>query len=296
MTSTCPGSFIILAIICIVFFTVTVARDNNLYAFVPISGALQDLSDNNHNYNYFQRVSEEETEEETSNIDVCNRYLETCPTSTPTLTPTPPASDTIDEADQSFRERYLEQNRNDGITTTNASSPPGQARFLNYQNNDEKVRLQYPSDWQISERGRPNERNPAVVTFYSPYESDSDSYAEVVDVRAQNLSDQDKAITTEQYLAKVISSYRQQSPNFKIIEANPKVLFGSNDLPGYKLVFTMTDNSVGNNNTELKVTETGTIDNEVNRTFFIRPFVEDKKSSDYLPVTEKMTKSVELLK
>ena len=206
------------------------------------------------------------------------------------------AADTIDEADQSFRERYLEQNRNDGITTTNASSPPGQARFLNYQNNDEKVRLQYPSDWQISERNRPNERNPPVVTFYSPYESDSDSYAEVVDVRAQNLSDQDKTITPEQYLAKVISSYRQQSPNFKIIEANPKVPFGSKDLPGYKLVFTMTDNSVGNSNTELKVTETGTIDNAANRAFFIRSFVEDKKSSDYLPVTEKMTNSVELLK
>ena len=53
MTSTCPGSFIILAIICIGFSTVTVARNNNLYAFVPISGALQDLSANNQDYNYF---------------------------------------------------------------------------------------------------------------------------------------------------------------------------------------------------------------------------------------------------
>jgi hypothetical protein len=109
------------------------------------------------------------------------------------------------------------------------------------------------------------------------------------------LSGQDRALTPEQYLAKVISSYRQQDPSFRVVEANPNVPFGSNTLPGYKIVFTITDRT-GDSNTILKVTEMGTLDKEANKAYFVRSFVEGKKDPDYLPVTERMVSTFELLK
>lgn len=302
MVVSTSGSFRLLIVTCISLAIITLTQHNIPYALIPSSAAAYDIRQNNYYPDAVQRISVEQDEQnqvERGNTDICNRYLETCPTSAPTSTPPPtptaPTREKVEDASQSFREKYLEQPAKDNIVTANGTTKPGQAGFLTYSNNGDKIRIQYPSDWQIAEHKNPNRIYSPIVTFYSPYESDSDPYAEVVDVTAQNLSGQDRVLTPEQYLAKVVSSYRQQNPSFRVLEANPTAPFGLNTLPGYKLVFTITDRT-DDSNTILKVTEMGTLDKEVNKAYFVRSFVEERKDSDYLPVTEKMVSTFELIR
>ena len=100
--------------------------------------------------------------------------------------------------------------------------------LLTYQNPAYGIKIQYPSDWRVSENGMRDYTN--IVTFYSPLENLADRVPEHLTLSRVDYS---QNITLDQY-NKFLNSTLENIPGVQIIESNPTPLAGH---PGYKVVY-----------------------------------------------------------
>jgi serine/threonine-protein kinase len=100
--------------------------------------------------------------------------------------------------------------------------------LLTYQNPAYGIKIQYPSDWRVSENGMRDYTN--IVAFYSPLENLSDRVPEHMTLSRVDYS---QNITLDQY-NKFLNSTLENIPGVQIIESNPTALAGH---PGYKVVY-----------------------------------------------------------
>jgi hypothetical protein len=100
--------------------------------------------------------------------------------------------------------------------------------LLTYQNTVYGIKIQYPSDWRVSENGMRDYTN--IVAFYSPLENLADRVPEHLTLSRVDYS---QNITLDQY-NKFLNSTLKNIPGVQIIESNPIDLAGH---PGYKVVY-----------------------------------------------------------
>jgi hypothetical protein len=100
--------------------------------------------------------------------------------------------------------------------------------LLTYQNTVYGIKIQYPSDWRVSENGMRDYTN--IVAFYSPLENLADRVSEHLTLSRVDYS---QNITLDQY-NKFLNSTLKNIPGVQIIESNPIDLAGH---PGYKVVY-----------------------------------------------------------
>ncbi|HEY7078487.1 MAG TPA: hypothetical protein VH500_02230 [Nitrososphaeraceae archaeon] len=177
--------------------------------------------------------------------------------------------------------------------TTNSSAASasqqdvGSKNFLVYQNPGYKVKINYPSDWTISQTGLRDHSN--IIAFYSPLENISDAFSEHVVISlnhySQNLSlsDYDKLVdnTLSPAGIKIVEPIKTVMlsggrPAHTIVFAPPTPPLGPNALskPIVKLLWTVLDNSV----------------------YTISYNAEAARYSTYLPLVQKMIDSFEITK
>jgi hypothetical protein len=188
----------------------------------------------------------------TTSNELCNKYLETC--------------DTNDEkyAEEEFRNKYLEPDDNDNNNTTTPSTTTAsnaverviqndtnqtqEGGFQRYENPALGITIQYPSDWQITERpnntgliARMNVSN--VVSFFSPLKDSGLRIGEIMpSAQGQaNISFLDN---------KSMNVLSTQYTSFQLITTNTTAVVGHN-IPATKVVF-MHDSSSSAEEQELQ--------------------------------------------
>jgi hypothetical protein len=87
--------------------------------------------------------------------------------------------------------------------------------LLTYQNSAYGIKIQYPSDWRVSENGLRDYTN--IVAFYSPLENITDRVPEHLTL---SRTDYLQNITLEQY-NKFLNSTLKNIPGVRILESNP---------------------------------------------------------------------------
>jgi tetratricopeptide (TPR) repeat protein len=164
--------------------------------------------------------------------------------------------------------------------------------FKLYQNSNYKLSIQFPSDWTINEiNWKPSDYVTHVVSFLSPLEDSSDLFYENLLIGIHNLNYNNANL--REFLNKITSSLIAGWKNLKIIDSNTGSNLAGN--PAYKLEATYTQTQ-GNENEyddiDVKMMEIGTIvDNKV---YYVHYSAEPEKYDRYLPVIQKMVKSLTL--
>jgi len=177
------------------------------------------------------------------------------------------------------------------------SAPDGNVKQANrnntntlrtYTNSAFNLTVQYPPTWGVMELkanpySYPTEvpRSSPVAVILSPLEKESDKFQEKVLIGVQNLLP--SRMTLQEYTKSSLSSYRNQSDTFKILESGPTTLAGQ---PAHKIVFT--DDSV--NGSKLKKIQVWTVLNN-SKAYVITFGSEESKYADYLPQVQNILSS-----
>ena len=101
-------------------------------------------------------------------------------------------------------------------------------RFKSYKNSEHGFSIKYPAAWSLEEN-----KNGAVVLFYSPQENDLDFFKESVNVVVQDISGNPMDIRGYSQLA-IEQMEAVFGENMIIIESAPTFFA---DRTGYKLIF-----------------------------------------------------------
>ena len=150
--------------------------------------------------------------------------------------------------------------------------------LASYDNTAQGIKMKYPENWDKQEA--PNAITKEVVEFISPKESDADRFRERL------------IVTVEPTINKTLDEYTKLSKqeilnldkNTKIDEEGESTL-ASQD--GYRVVYTTKEG-----NEELKKLEVWTLKYE--KAYLITYEAEAGKYKQFLPVVEKMIKSLEV--
>jgi hypothetical protein len=158
--------------------------------------------------------------------------------------------------------------------------------FLTYENPIVGIKIQYPSNWDKQENIKSSSGNSTLVdlvTFSSPFKNNSDTIAQNLDVKIDNISDI-QPTTLAGYANDTVTDLRQ---DFKVIESNTNATLAGN--PAYKFVYTGIEESV-NLQAMIVLTIKG------DRAYIISYTAQPAIYSYYLPTIQKMINSFEITK
>jgi len=163
--------------------------------------------------------------------------------------------------------------------------------FNKYENSTYNIRIQYPSNWEVDVFEDLEGTNVIHdVHFGSPFENDLDRFSDSLAVEITNLSANTKM---EKHVQSIINYYNESFSSFNLLESD----IGSaklGGLPAYKLLYTLMYPRFGENETQIKIMQIGTIIND--RSYDIRYYAEVNKYDDFLPIVQKMINSFVITK
>jgi hypothetical protein len=172
--------------------------------------------------------------------------------------------------------------------------------FLTYENPNHRIKIQYPSRWQIEEIDR-NQYDSIihVAQFYSPQENFLEIYPESLEISIDTLlspaedDNNNKNLTLDKYADEVVKNYTETLPEFKLVELNKNSTLAGNN-SAYELIYTAkivdVSNRIGKFN--YKTIEMGTIIGD--KVFKVNYYAPQSEFSDFLPIIKKMIDSFEI--
>jgi hypothetical protein len=177
-----------------------------------------------------------------------------------------------------------DSNKSPSESEINAGSEPeANTKFLTYQNENLRLKLEYPTDWEKQEF-------ESDVKFVSPSQDKDDPYSEVVEARVfpmgtlpflppGNLSISDIA-------GRFITYYNQTLKNFQVIDSKPTLV---DDNEAILLVLKYLDDNTGETQAMNLFTVNG------NDIFAISYYAQPASYASYSSIVTKMLLSLEIL-
>jgi len=160
--------------------------------------------------------------------------------------------------------------------------------FKTYVNSTYGIKIQYPSNWEIDTyQGSEGENIVYAVDFNSPYENDSDRFADSVSIEVEKLSA--KNMELDKYAESIINYYRE---SFNLIESNTNSTLAG--YPAYGLTYTLVYHRFGENDINIKAREIGVIIGD--KAYYISYYAEATKYDNYLPIIQKIIDSFKITK
>ena len=150
--------------------------------------------------------------------------------------------------------------------------------LVSYDNIAQGIKIKYPDNWNKQEES--NAITKEVVQFISPKESDADKFQERLIVTVEPTSNK----TLDEYTKLSKQEILKLDKNAKIAQEGESTLAGKN---GYRVVYTTKEG-----NEELKKLNVWTMKND--KAYLITYEAEAGKYEKFLPVVEKMIKSLEV--
>lgn len=150
--------------------------------------------------------------------------------------------------------------------------------FVIYENRDLGIKMQYPEKWNKQENINPITNE--VVEFITPQESNADSFLERLVVTVEPTSNQ----TLYEYTKLSKQEILRLDKNAKIAQEGESTLASKN---GYRVIYTTKEGD-----RELKKLEVWTL--KYDKAYFVTYVAEAGKYEQFLPVVEKMIKSLEV--
>ncbi len=150
--------------------------------------------------------------------------------------------------------------------------------FTSYENQQNFLKMKYPDNWDKQEQ--PNAVSQEVVKFISPLEKEDDRFREQVTVIVEPSGDK----TLDDYTKSSKQEILKLDKNAKIVQDVASTMAGKN---GHRVVYTTKEGD-----RELKKLEVWTLKHD--RAYLIAYEAEAEKYEQFLPVVEKMIKSVEV--
>jgi serine/threonine-protein kinase len=150
--------------------------------------------------------------------------------------------------------------------------------LASYDNTAQGIKIKYPDNWTKQEES--NAITKEVVQFISPKESDADKFQERLIVTVEPTSNK----TLDEYTKLSKQEILNLDKNAKIAEEGESTLAGKS---GYRVVYTTKEG-----NQEFKKLNVWTMKND--KAYLITYEAEAGKYDQFLPVVEKMIKSLEV--
>lgn len=181
-------------------------------------------------------------------------------------------------------------------STTNATIAPSQpssrtitGKFLTYENPMSGIKIQYPSEWTVSQAGLRDHTN--IVAFYTPLDNFSDTIPENVLLSLNHYS---QNVTLNDY-GKLINATVNQ-PGFQSLES--KSIRLADGSPAHMIVFTPPSPALGGGigNLQLKPQIMLVWTVKGNNVYTIAYNAATTSYSKYLPIVQKMISSFAALK
>ncbi|MEG3844439.1 protein kinase [Microcoleus sp. herbarium14] len=150
--------------------------------------------------------------------------------------------------------------------------------FTSYENQQNFLKMKYPDNWDKQEQ--PQIVNQEVVKFISPLEKEDDRFREQVTVIVEPSGDK----TLDDYTKSSKQEILKLDKNAKIVQDVASTMAGKN---GHRVVYTTKEGD-----RELKKLEVWTLKHD--RAYLIAYEAQAEKYDKFLPVVEKMIKSLEV--
>jgi hypothetical protein len=171
-----------------------------------------------------------------------------------------------------------------------------QKNFLTYENSNHRIKMQYPSLWDVEEIDRnQNDSIIHVVQFYSPKENFLEIYPESLEISINTLllSDDNKNSTLDKYADEVVKNYSRTLPEFQLVKLNKNSRLADSN-SAYELIYTAKIVDVFNriSGFDYKAIEIGAIIGH--NVFKINYYAPQNEFPDLLPIIKKMIDSFEI--
>ena len=150
--------------------------------------------------------------------------------------------------------------------------------FTSYENQQNFLKMKYPDNWDKQEQ--PQIVNQEVVKFISPLEKEDDRFRDQVTVIVEPSGDK----TLDDYTKSSKQEILKLDKNAKIVQDVASTMAGKN---GHRVVYTTKEGD-----RELKKLEVWTLKHD--RAYLIAYEAQAEKYDKFLPVVEKMIKSLEV--
>jgi hypothetical protein len=161
-----------------------------------------------------------------------------------------------------------------------AQSSTSEQRIDNYLTFEDKkfgITIQYPSDWELdAEDSLPEHSLTKVMGFYSPKESDTDSFQESLVIKTERLP---TSLALNKAAEKLLSNDARSLPKFDLISSKPTVIKGS---PAYSLIYTYKDSDFG------KIREMDLLVEKSNMMYVLEYNAKPANFDNYFPTIQKM--------
>ncbi|WP_293128166.1 serine/threonine-protein kinase [Microcoleus sp. bin38.metabat.b11b12b14.051] len=151
-------------------------------------------------------------------------------------------------------------------------------RFTSYENLENSLKMKYPGNWD--KQALSNAVSQEVVKFISPIQKDGDRFQEQVTVMVERSSNK----TLDDYTKSSKQEILKLDKNAKIVEDRESTLA---EQSGHRVVYTTKQGDL-----DLKKLQVWTLKHD--RAYLITYQAEAGKYEEFLPVVEKMIKSVEV--
>jgi len=151
--------------------------------------------------------------------------------------------------------------------------------FLTYQNPIQGIKMQYPSDWRVSQNGLRDFSD--IVGFYAPFGNLSDLFPARLIVSVKHYSEN---MTLDGYSNFVNNSLKQ--PNVQVIKSSPSILAGN---PAHEVVLVASPGVV-----PFKIATILVWTLKDNNVYTISFNSDQGKFLTYLPTVQKMINTFEL--
>jgi len=163
--------------------------------------------------------------------------------------------------------------------------------FLTYENPAHRIRIQYPSNWQISEKDIfPYDDTTTIVDFIK----DPNSFSGDMLISVYNLTADTRALSIPKLLDNIISSYNKYYYNdFKLMDVNTTNITVAGN-PAYKLVWTdrIAWPDILGKRYIIETMQVGTIIG--NRLYLLQYYAGLEKYSNNLPIVQRMINSFQI--
>ena len=150
-----------------------------------------------------------------------------------------------------------------------------------YENSTYGITIKYPHDWAIIGSAGIEDTDVDIVTFLSPNQNDN----AIVDVHQDKLGN--SSINMGSYLSSIISIYKTDLHDFKVIESNTNSLLAGSK--AYKLIYTYTTGD----GFKMKDVEIGTILGD--KVYYIIYDGKESLFDKYMPIVQTMIDSFKVI-
>lgn len=149
--------------------------------------------------------------------------------------------------------------------------------YLTYENPADGIRIKYPAGWVKEEL-----QSPSRTLFYSPPESESDTFSEQVNILIDDRFTQ--PITLDEYEELILDQLKYFFTDYNIISTGETTLANN---PALEMVYTATQEK-----STAKILQVFTIKN--NKVYVITFVSEPREYSDYFGTAQEMINSFEI--